>query len=82
MIPQTKDITQDHELLKEGIFKDSHPFFKGLVVKCEKMGVEYMVTINEGQTWTNLYARKEAAMKVFDNMTKDKEKEENVSHAE
>jgi len=71
MIPQTKDTTQDYKLLKEGIFKDANPFFKGLVVKCEKVGEEYMITINEGRTWTNLYPTEEAAMKVFDNMTKE-----------
>ena len=63
---------KNYELLNEGIFNDNaYPFFKGLVVKCEKVEEAYMITINEGQTWTNLYTSEEASMKVFNRMTKE-----------
>lgn len=61
---------EEYKLLKEGIFNDAHPFFKGLVVKAEKVGTDYMITVNEGRTWTKLYTNEEACMKVFNRMTK------------
>jgi len=65
---------EDYKLLKEGTFKDkAYPFFEGLIVKCEKIGDAYTVTINEGRTWANLYKSEEASMKVFNRMTKEVE---------
>lgn len=63
---------EDYKLLKEGTFSDNaYWFFKGLVVKCEKMGDAYMITINEGRTWTNIYESEEASMEIFNRMTKE-----------
>lgn len=66
----------NYKLLEKGIFKDEHPFYKGLPVQYEKVDGTYMVTINNGEAWISLYEKYEEGLKIYNKMINKMTKED------